>query len=89
MMTKYPPKPDPFNCAICGKLTAPGQWDRRESYPMPPLCRTCEHGGDCYKGAYGYGPRFPETLVPDKRVLNQLRALVEEIQFEGSRHGRA
>jgi hypothetical protein len=87
-MAIYAPPPPPFDCVICSKPQMRDFWDnyRGAHSPIPPLCKTCESGGMISRGYY-YGPRFKHETNPDKRLLNQLRALSDQLQHEAA-HGR-
>lgn len=85
-MTIYPSRPPEFTCAICCKAIKTDSYPSSR-HPIPPLCRSCESGGEYARG-YSYGTRYSLETNPDKRILSQVRALVDEIQFEAINHGR-
>ena len=84
-MPIYPPKADPFDCAICGKAR-PLQWQDPMQTDYPPICWACEQ--------YGYRTG-PITRNPDQRIAKQIAALAEVIADESYQqiwrqtHGRA
>lgn len=87
-MALCPPRPAPFICAICGKDAISDGFVPAARYPIPPLCRVCEQGGNWSKG-YGYGYRYAHEVNPDRRILSQLRVLSDQLHDEALRHGRA
>lgn len=84
-MPIYPPRPAPFDCAICGE-TRPRQWASPDQMDQPPLCWSCEQ--------YGWR-QGTVTRNPDRRLLKQILALAEAIASEANiqiyrpLHGRA
>ncbi|MBT0779588.1 hypothetical protein [Paracoccus sp. pheM1] len=74
-MPIYPPRPDPFECAICGKAR-PLQWLDPTQTDYPPLCWACEQHG------WRLGPI---TRKPDMRLAKQIAALSEALAEEASR----
>lgn len=85
-MPIYPPRPDPFECTICGKQR-PLQWQDPTETDYPPICWSCEQHG------YRMGPI---TRNPDMRIAKQIAALAEAIAGESNQqiwraqhHGRA
>lgn len=74
-MPIYPPRPDPFECAICGKQR-PLRWQDPAQTDYPPICWACEQ----------YGWRCgPITRNPDMRIAKQIGALAEVIADEANR----
>ena len=72
-MTIYPDRPITFTCAICNREVE--AWGRNYwQWSIPPLCRTCEHGGH-YATGYSYRNRYAVESNRDRRILSQLRAL--------------
>lgn len=59
----------------------------RQNRVIPPLCRGCEQGGEFATG-YSWRYRYKRETTPDKRILSQIRALADQLQFEASRHAR-
>lgn len=86
-MAKYPPRPDQFTCAICGKQAVSDGYLPPNHYPIAPLCRVCESGGYWSRG-YSYGYRYTPQVTPDRRILSQLRALSDQLHDEAARHVR-
>lgn len=71
-MPIYPPRPAPFDCAICGKAR-PLRWQDPSQTDYPPICWVCEQSG------YRTGPI---TRNPDQRIAKQIAALAEVITNE-------
>ena len=85
-MTIIPSRPPTFTCAICNRdENSDGKsfW----KWAIPPLCRSCEHGGPWARG-YNYGNRYSLETSPDKRILSQIRALADQLQCEAIQHVR-
>jgi hypothetical protein len=84
-MTIHPQRPPTFTCAICTSeiFAGPSAWN----WPIPPLCRSCEQGGE-WATAYSWRYRFRRETNPDKRILSQIRALADQLHFEASNHVR-
>ena len=89
-MPIYPPRPDPFECAICGRTVELGRWEYAGRYPIKPVCRNC---ADMWgKGIGGWN-----DLNRDRRTLRLVSALAEALMAEawraqhrdGGRHARA
>jgi len=74
-MAIYPPTPDPFNCAICGK-NCPRRWQAPAHHDSPPLCRICEQ--EWGVGQYG-------DINPDRRIAKQISALANALAVEAHR----
>ncbi|HMO09155.1 MAG TPA: hypothetical protein PKD10_16120 [Paracoccaceae bacterium] len=89
-MTIYPARPQPFDCAICGKAVEIGRWSFAWRYPIRPICLHC---ADTWgRSIGGLGDRNP-----DRRHLRLVSALSEALLAEAhraqhrqeGRHGRA
>ncbi len=84
-MAIYPPKADPFECAICERAVTP-LWESPAHRCMPPLCFRCEQ--------HEWGAGLFE-MNPDKRLAKQISALANALQdfsnqqIYGVQHGRA
>lgn len=74
-MPIYPPRPDPFECAICGKAR-PLQWQDPTQTDYPPVCWACEQ--------YGWR-QGPITRQPDMRLAKQIAALASALADDANR----
>lgn len=85
-MAIYPPRPQPFECVICG-AARPVQWTERSRMDYPPLCFPCEQYQPYRQG--------PININPDRRIAKQIAVLAQEIadeahrQSHGGNYGRA
>lgn len=76
-------QPAPYACAICGEDQTPLRMYRHDM-PIPPLCRSCESGG-LWATGYTMRYRYKPERHPDRRILNQLRALADQLHDEAAR----
>lgn len=76
-MPIYPPRPDPFDCVICGR-TKPLRWTSPDQMDFPPVCWSCE------QFSYRTGP---VNRKPDVRIAKQIAALAEAITHESNLQG--
>lgn len=73
-MPIYAPKPEPFECVLCGKA-CPSRWGCRSDVDYPPLCWSCEQ--------YGWR-QGPVTRNPDQRLIKQIAVLAEALAGEAN-----
>lgn len=83
-MPIYAPKPEPFDCVVCGRA-GPPLWYDPSQVCYPPLCWSCEQ--------YGWR-QGPVSRNPDQRLIKQIAVLAEVLAseakvkiYEGRRYG--